>query len=400
MRKRPTMSSRERMLAAMSCGPVDHVPCSFMIFFNLRDRCATPTEYVERQLAMDLDACAHAGYLRPSPHPDARQTVWTESEGSETVFCRRIDTPRGPLTQRVVQRQGWPTEGNFWPFNDYVIPRSREFLVKPEADLEKLPFLFGPFRDDDIGRLRASAKEARRVADERGLLLAGGWTAENSSISGDDGVMGADAMAWLSGYEEVMVLSLTRPEVVEEYARIINEWNLRQIAIYLDVTAADLIVRRAWYETTEFWTPAAFRRIVAPGIRREAALVHQAGRMFGFIVTSAFLPLLDDLLESGVDVLIGLDPGEGKGTDLAEVKRRWRAGNRALWGGVSGPLTVERGTESDVDAAVTEALRVLGRDGGFILSPVDNVREDTETAWRNTYRFIETWKGSWLRQAG
>ena len=39
-----------------------------------------------------------------------------------------------------------------------------------------------------------------------------------------------------------------------------------------------------------------------------------------------------------------------------------------------------------------EALRILGAGGGFILSPVDNVREDTPNAWKNTHKFIETWK--------
>jgi hypothetical protein len=34
----------------------------------------------------------------------------------------------------------------------------------------------------------------------------------------------------------------------------------------------------------------------------------------------------------------------------------------------------------------------LGPGGGFILSPVDNVREDTERAWANTRTFIDTWK--------
>ena len=64
----------------------------------------------------------------------------------------------------------------------------------------------------------------------------------------------------------------------------------------------------------------------------------------------------------------------------------------AIWGGVSGAITVELGTEDETEAAVRSALEILGKGGGFILSPVDNVREDTESARRNTARFIETWK--------
>jgi hypothetical protein len=59
---------------------------------------------------------------------------------------------------------------------------------------------------------------------------------------------------------------------------------------------------------------------------------------------------------------------------------------------VSGAVTVELGSEADTERAVRRALEELGADGGFILSPVDNVREDTENAWRNTRALIEAWK--------
>ena len=39
-----------------------------------------------------------------------------------------------------------------------------------------------------------------------------------------------------------------------------------------------------------------------------------------------------------------------------------------------------------------EALEILAADGGYILSPVDNVREDTENTWRNVRKLVETWK--------
>ena len=73
--------------------------------------------------------------------------------------------------------------------------------------------------------------------------------------------------------------------------------------------------------------------------------MHQAGRKFGYIITSAFLPLLDDILDGGVDVLIGVDPEEGKGTALPAIKEALPQAGRALWGGVSGAVTVELGTE-------------------------------------------------------
>lgn len=386
------MNSRERMLASIEGRDVDYIPCSFMLFFNLRERYPAEAQLVAKQIEMGLDAFTHVGYLKPALHPDAVEKTWTETEAGQTFFCRRIDTPKGPLTQRVLQAEGWPTMDNFHIFNDWIVPRARETLVKPEQDLEKLPYLFGAFRDADIRALRATAAASRQLARQHGILQMGGWSSCNAGLRRDDGVMGADAMAWLSGYVEIMVLSLTNPGLIQDYLRIIHEWNLKQIEIYLDVTDADIIIRRAWYETTEFWTPAAYREIIAPTLKREVALVHQAGRKFGLITTSAFLPILDDILDTGIDVLIGLDPAEGKGTDLAEVKRRFQAQRRAIWGGVSGAITVEQGTIQETEKAVIRALKLLGPGGGFILSPVDNVRVNTPKAWQNTHALIETWK--------
>ncbi len=387
------MTSKERMLTSIRGEKPDHTPCSFMAFFNLQRQYPLDDEFLAKQVGMGLDAFAQVGYLAPSLHPAATEKTWTTREGKETVFHRRIDTPKGPLTQQVVQESGWPQEGDFWRFNDWIVPRSREILVKPEQDIEKLPYLFGSFEKESIRNLRESAKAARAMADAHQVILAGGWNSTNSLLGrGDDGVMGADAMAWLSGYEDIMVLSLTQPELIREYARVIHEWNLKQIEIYLDVSDAELIIRRAWYETTEFWTPEAYRTILAPFLKREVDLVHQAGRLFGLITTSAFLPILDDLLDTGIDVLIGLDPEEGKGTHLAGVKARFLAKGRALWGGVSGAMTVEQGTREETERAVRTALDTLGTEGGFILSPVDNVRVDTPRAWDNTQALIDAWK--------
>jgi Uroporphyrinogen decarboxylase (URO-D) len=393
------MNSKERMLAVLNNQPVDYIPCSFMLFFNLYTKCQSEMEYITKEVALGIDPCVHVGqfnhtmHLTGTLHPEAKYSEWTEEKNGQKYFCRRIDTPAGPLTSRIKQWNGWPTKADFPIFNDWLVPRADEFLVKPEKDLEKVIYLFGPHKDADIARLKEEARAAKQIAEQYQLLQVGGWKGNvDPTLQVDPGVMGVDAMSWLSGYEKIMELSLTQPELIKEYARIIHEWNMKQIEIYLEVTAAEVIIRRAWYETTEFWTPRAYRAIIAPFLKKETDLVHQAGKKFGYIITSAFMPILDDILDAGVDVLIGLDPKEGKGTNLQAVKDKFTAKKRCLWGGVSGAVTVETGSEQETEEAVVQALQVLGKGGSFILSPVDNVREDTQLAWKNTYKFIETWK--------
>jgi uroporphyrinogen-III decarboxylase len=97
--------------------------------------------------------------------------------------------------------------------------------------------------------------------------------------------------------------------------------------------------------------------------------------------------MLEDYLAAGIDVLIGIDPVQGTHTDMRLMKEK--IGSRiCLWGGVSAAVTVERGSQEEVRAAVREAISSLGPDG-FILSPVDNLTVDESKTWENIDIFID-----------
>jgi uroporphyrinogen decarboxylase len=100
------------------------------------------------------------------------------------------------------------------------------------------------------------------------------------------------------------------------------------------------------------------------------------------------MALLDDFREAGVDTIIGVDPAQW---DL-KVARDKLGGRVCLWGGVNGHLTVELGKPEDVRAEILRAVEIFAPTGGFILSPVDNIREYTPTARANVSALIETWK--------
>ena len=157
------MNSKERMLAALEGNNGDHIPCSFMLFYNLYDNCTSELEYITKEIELGFDPYVHVGHLNHTMHltgtlhPDAKYSEWVEVKDGVKYFCRKIDTPKGPLTGRVKQWDGWPTEGDFPIFKDWIVPRSQEFLVKPEQDLEKIKYLFGPFKDADIEQLKEEA---------------------------------------------------------------------------------------------------------------------------------------------------------------------------------------------------------------------------------------------------
>ena len=395
----PVASARDRLLAAIEGADGAPVPCSFMIFRALRQHCRDEYEFANRQAEMGLDARVQLDDLpmRLAPGVEVREWV-EEGTAGQKILHRIYQTPAGELAAAVRRTEDWPYGDRLPLWDDYVTPRAVAYPITGPEHLEALRWLLPDPTDEDIDAFRREAAARKRFARERGFLFAGGWKShrdvagEDVTLVGQNGGTGTviDALMWLCGGTEPLLWAYDQPDFLRELIGTIEVWNRRRLEVHLDA-GLDLVVRRAWYEGTDFWSPRFFREFILPGLRREAQLAHQAGARMGYIMTSGMMPIADLIVESGVDAIIGIDPGEGKGTTLADV-RESLGGRVALWGGVSGPLVVEEGEEKDVRRAVDEAMSELAPTGRFILCPVDNVRADTERAWRNVQVFIEAWR--------
>jgi uroporphyrinogen-III decarboxylase len=390
----PERTSRERMLRALKHQKADYVPCSFMSFTALRHRCHEDRfELVKAERGMGLDSFLFipelSRPLRPD-HPDLRglpvrfhpaveTKEWREDvAGDYGILHKEYSTPAGKLDTSVRLSEDWP-HGDHIPFvDDYQVPRALRPLLTGEAEqLEALQYLLIPPQTEDVAQFELEAQHAREFAQEQGVMLAGGWG------------VGADMADWLCGYENLMVLSHTKSGFVLKLLDMIHDWNMRRMKVVLS-GGVDLFIRRAWYEGCDFVTPKFYREAILPRLQAESALAHEHGALFGYICTSGLSPLLDCFLEAEIDVLMGIDPAQGTHTDLELMKKK--IGDRiCLWGGVSGAITVELGTESEVRTAVRKAIDTLGPDG-FILSPVDNITVDMPQTWHNIEAFIDEWR--------
>jgi len=83
-------------------------------------------------------------------------------------------------------------------------------------------------------------------------------------------------------------------------------------------------------------------------------------------------PLIDDLIEVGVDLLNPIQP---EAMNPAHIKRRY--GNKlALWGAVSTQRTFPFGSAKDVENEVRELIKDCGLGGGFLIAPNNSVQLD------------------------
>lgn len=387
------MNSRERMLTAISGGRPDRVPLSLMIFAALRGRTSGWRDFIETSLGLGLDATVDLVEIAPEEPagwedarsvpvhfaPEVRVREWREpcpAEGRYPLLHKEYVTPAGTLTVTVRQAEDWPHGDHVPLFDDFIEPRAVEFPVKTEEDLEALRYLLAAPDDGAIARCREAWAEPKRMAAERGLLLVGGRG------------VGFDSAAWLVGLSNAVLAMRDRPEFLESYLATIEAWNRGRMELVLN-QGVDLFLRRGWYEGTSFWSPTLYRRFLLPVLQREVDLVHQAGARFGYIMTVGSLQLVDMLLEAGVDVVLGVEDVQDRGMDFLAMKAACR-GRMGLWGGVNGFVTIEEGSDEDIRRATTRALESLGPDG-FILSPVDNVRDTSAETWRKILLFIDAY---------
>lgn len=386
----PTLSSRDRMLAVLNYQQPDYVPLVFNAFgFQPPPgiRWGDHFEQAEGWLSLGVDAWLH---IHPPQSFDPAVTVreWEETPPGERypVMVKEYVTPGGVLRQEVYRTEDWVTPE--WPghkdgaphielFDDYNVARYRRALVNSEADVAALKYLLCLPSGDELARFRENAAHVARRARELGVLVVG---------SGPGGV---DIAVWLCGVRNLLDMALDRPALFAELMDAIQEWDERRMALLLD-TPVDLVIRRGYYEGTSFWSPAIFRRYFAPGLRKLATMVHQAGRRMAYTMSVGYLPLLDDLAGLGHDAHYLLDPlPEGRRADLLRVKAAYE-GRVAVIGGLNEPITLEFGTRDEIRKEVFSSVEMLGKGGGLCLSPAEAIM--ASTPWSSLLTLIEAWK--------
>ena len=132
-------------------------------------------------------------------------------------------------------------------------------------------------------------------------------------------------------------------------------------------------------------SPATWRRYYRPCWQAAFELVHKHGAVVWFHSCGYIRPLLEDLVEIGVDVWNPF-PGYVAGNDHAWLTD-WRRGRLALDGGVNHYILVQ-GTPQQVADETRRVLDTFAPDGGLLIGPSQVFTEDIST--ENALAFFET----------
>jgi uroporphyrinogen decarboxylase len=382
------MSSRERVIATIKHQPTDHLPLSFeglghgWVEFVSR-RYADPFKRAEFYLDQGLDmALTLRSPTSSSWYAGTTCTTkqWEERVEGEThpLLVKEYVTPKGNLRQVARKTEDFPGD-NVHLFSDHNVPPARtvKYAVEGEEDLDKLEHVLQLPPANELAAFRTWASDARRFCDSHEILLS-------------CYVLGVgDPMLWMSGVEPLLMMAMERPDMLQRYADTVSQANRKVLEVYIDA-GVDLVVRRGWYESTDFWSPPLFREIFFPRLEQEIDMAHQAGVYYTYVQNSGSAPLLDYFLELGFDISSNVDP-LGAGTDLRTVKEK--IGERiALYGGVNNNFVIERGTVEELELGMREAVELLGPGGGYVMGPADALLSTSETTERNFFEMVRLWK--------
>jgi len=410
------MNSKERLLAAWSGLPADHIPLTTWSFGfqpppHLRwERDGREVAYWYSQRLEHIHTLPQPWDLEDDfrrvlawlslgvddildvsvPWSADPEVTWGDSvipaggEGPYPVLVREYQTPAGGLRHAVRQTgedpgPGWVIQPDYVPlFEDFNIPRAVQHIVTRPQDVRAVGYLYqapGP------GERAAFSERMDRVSafsNQHGVAVQA-WSA-----------FGMDAVIWLAGAKEAVLLALDEPQAFGALVDLVAETDYARTELAAACPGVDLIVQRGWYSSTDFWSPRLFDRFVFPHLQELAGLAHRNGKKFGYVMTTGVETLGPYLANAGVDVLYFIDPLQDR---LSLEKARSLLGEKmTLVGGINA-LTLASGSREHIREEVRRAVDILGQTRRFILHPVDSLFPDTP--WPGLEALIEAWREAW-----
>ena len=375
------LTSRERVLATLEHKPADHLPLTFEGLCHgwvrfLNGLYPDPFERAAYYSSLGVDTGVNIQVNWRGTNHKVEVKEWTEKQGNEDWLIKEYNTAKGKLRQVVRKNQEYPHE-SIPLFDDYNVPpgRSVKYLVEKEEELDRLECILTSPDEKAVGELYEYAKEARKFCTRNGIMLTGYL----------QGV--GDPLMWLSGVENILISAIDEPEFLQRYIEILFRADQAHLEVLLNA-GIDMVIRRGWYESTDFWSPKMYRDFIHNPLKKEIAIAHQAGVKFAYIMNSGATALAGQFEEMGLDMLANIEPEKN---DMARIKKEI-GGKVALCGGVNNYNVIEIGTEAEVEKAVKEAAGLYSQDGGFMLAPSDSILDTSKTAQENFYKMITTWK--------
>jgi len=342
-----SMTSQERVLTAMNLAQPDRVPMDFQA-----------NRWVLERLHRDLGTTTHRELLTRlrSDIVDLRGVV-------EPLYC-------GPVPW-VREREGGLHE-NFWGWRQKSVLTASgpeecfaEFALENAESIEDLQRHPWP----EVEWFDFTGFHAR-LAEWRGFAV----MATGASVF--------QHATFLRRFDQLLVDMAVNPEMAHWLLDRFTGFYLAFFDRMLTAAQGAIDILRVaddlGSQQSLFISPEMFRIFVKPRLRALIEMTHSHGVKFMFHSCGAIRPLIEDLIEIGVDLL---DPLQAAAEGMEPHGLKLSFGSRiALHGGICTQYLLPQGTPEEVAGEVRRRAAVLGAGGGYILAPCHVLQSDVPTA--------------------
>jgi len=337
------MTSRERVMAALEHRRPDRPPMNFYgtpeVWDKLKRHLRLETdEAVRRYLGSDMRYVAPK-YIGPSgftgllgfhvPGKDVWGAVWEAVDVGSAVYNEVVHHPLAAATGLDELRD------HAWPKVDWF-------------DVSCLR--------DEIGRLNCTEEYA--IVYSMGNLIETAWA--------------------MRGFEQFLMDLITAPEMaefcLEKITTFLEELTARAIEAAgedIDIiwSAGDIAGQHGMLFSPEHW-----RELVKPRHRRLIEPYRSMGLKTRYHTDGSVLPVIEDLIEMGLDLL---DPIQPNTPGMApENLVRLFGGRLAFYGGIDTQGLLPFGTPEQVEREALRYIETLGKNGGYVLAASNAIQPD------------------------
>jgi uroporphyrinogen decarboxylase len=341
------MTSKERVLTAAQLGQPDRTPIDLL-----------PNPWVEERLHRDLGTKTHRELLEQlhCDVVDLRGVV-------DPVYC-------GPVPKS--RERGDGVRENFWGWRQKLMHTATgpedcfvEFVLANATsidDLERHPW---PSPDwFDFSDFAARLDEWQDFA----VMASGASVFQHPTF--------------LRRIDNLLMDMACQPEMAHWLMDRFTDFYLAFFDRMLTAVQGRIDILRAaddlGTQQSLFIGPAMFRTFFKPRLKKLVDLAHSHGVKFMFHSCGAIRPLIEDLIEIGIDIL---DPLQAAAEGMEPQALKDAYGSRiCLHGGVCTQYLLPKGTPDEVRAEVRRRVEILGAGGGYILAPCHVLQTDVPTA--------------------
>jgi uroporphyrinogen decarboxylase len=322
----PQLTSVERVMRTLRREQPDRIPhFEWIIDRKVREAICPGCTLEEFTVRMDLDAILTG--------PDFKK---------EQVGPQRFRNEWGVVVEYTGEEHSFPVAGPIHSVDD--------------LDRYEPPDPHAPGRYDSLKRI---------VERYKGKLAIGVHLNDVFSIP-----------RYLVGFEGLMIALVEQPELVRRLVDLSVQINL-EMAREVARCGADFVFTGDDYASTAgpLISPTMFRDVFFPGLKRVVGGFKELGLPVIKHTDGNIMPLVEMILDSGVDCLDPIDPVAGMDIGLMKQQYGLRV---ALKGNVDCAYTLTFGTEGEVVEETKQVIRKAAEGGGLILSSSNSIHSSVK----------------------